>query len=57
MYNIEWKEHALQNLEKLENSIARRIIKKEEELSKNPFSQEIIGLFFLSNKIQYKSSK
>jgi len=41
MYNIEWKEHALQNLEKLENSIAKRIIKKVEELSKNPFSQDI----------------
>ena len=41
MYNIEWKEHALQNLEKLENSIAKRIIKKVEELSKNPFSKDI----------------
>ncbi|PIN94711.1 type II toxin-antitoxin system RelE/ParE family toxin [Candidatus Pacearchaeota archaeon CG10_big_fil_rev_8_21_14_0_10_30_48] len=41
MYNIEWKEHALQNLEKLENSIAKRIIKKVEELSENPFSQDI----------------
>ena len=72
MYNIEWKEHALQNLEKLENSIARRIIKKEEELSKNPFSQDIkrlkgennfrlrVGdyqIIFLSNKIEYKFSK
>ena len=41
MYNIEWKEHALQNLEKLENSIARRIIKKVEELSENLFSKDI----------------
>ena len=40
-YNIEWKEHALQNLEKLENSISRRIIKKIEELSENPFSKDI----------------
>ena len=40
-YNIEWKEHALQNLEKLENSISRRIIKKVEELSENPFSKDI----------------
>ena len=41
MYNIEWKEHALQNLEKLENSIAKRIIKKVEELSENLFSKDI----------------
>ncbi|MEK6824003.1 MAG: type II toxin-antitoxin system RelE/ParE family toxin [Nanoarchaeota archaeon] len=41
MYNIEWKEHALQNLEKLENLIARRIIKKVGELSENPFSKDI----------------
>ena len=41
MYNIEWKEHALQNIEKLENSIARRIVKKVEELSENPFSKDI----------------
>ncbi len=41
MYNIEWKEHALQNLEKFENSISRRIIKKIEELSENPFSKDI----------------
>ena len=41
IYNIEWKEHALQNLEKLENSISRRIIKKVEELSENPFSKDI----------------
>ncbi|HRZ85475.1 MAG TPA: type II toxin-antitoxin system RelE/ParE family toxin [Candidatus Paceibacterota bacterium] len=41
MYSIEWKEHALQNLEKLESSIARRIIKKVEELSIEPFSKDI----------------
>jgi len=41
MYNIEWKEHALQNIKKLENSIARRIIKKVDELSENPFSKDI----------------
>ena len=40
-YNIEWREHALQNLEKLESSISRRIIKKVEELSENPFSKDI----------------
>lgn len=41
MYNIEWKEHSLQNIEKLENSIARRILKKIDELSENPFSKDI----------------
>jgi len=41
MYDIEWKEHALQNLEKLESSIARRIFKKIEGLSENPFSKDI----------------
>ena len=41
MYNIEWKEHALQDLENLESSIARRILKKVEELSENPFSRDI----------------
>ena len=41
MYDIEWKEHALHDIEKLESLIARRIIKKVEELSENPFSKDI----------------
>ncbi len=41
MYSLEWKEHALQNIEKLEPSIARRIVKKVEELSEHPFSKDI----------------
>ena len=41
MYNIEWKEHALHDIEKLESSIARRILKKVDELSENPFSKDI----------------
>ncbi|MFH1358409.1 MAG: type II toxin-antitoxin system RelE/ParE family toxin [archaeon] len=41
MYDIEWKEHAVQDIEKLENSIVRRIIKKVDELSENPFSKDI----------------
>ncbi len=41
MYNIEWKENALRELEKLESSLARRIIKKVDELSENPFSKDI----------------
>jgi len=39
MYNIEWKEHSLQNIKKIEFSVARRIIKKIDELSENPFSK------------------
>lgn len=41
MYNIEWKENALRELEKLEGLIARRILKKVDELSENHFSKEI----------------
>ena len=41
MYTIDWKEHALHDVEKLETSIATRIIKKIETLSKDPFSQDI----------------
>ncbi len=41
MYNLEWKENALRELEKLEGSMARRIIKKVDELSENPFSKDI----------------
>ena len=41
MYNIEWKEHAVKNIENLESSIAKRILKKVEELAENPFSKDI----------------
>ena len=41
MYNIEWKEHAIRDLEKLEPTISRRIIKKVDELSENHFSKDI----------------
>lgn len=41
MYIIEWKEHALQDIEKLEGFISRRIFKKIDELSGNPFSKDI----------------
>ena len=41
MYNIEWKESALKDIEKLESSITRRIIKKVDELLENPFSRDI----------------
>jgi mRNA interferase RelE/StbE len=41
MYNIEWKENALRELEKLESFLARRILKKIDELSENPFSKDI----------------
>ena len=41
MYNIEWKENALRELEKLESSLARRILKKVDEMSEDPFSKDI----------------
>jgi mRNA interferase RelE/StbE len=41
MYDIEWKENVLKELEKLESPLARRIIKKVGELSENPFSKDI----------------
>jgi len=41
MYNIEWKEHALSDVKKLESSVIRRIIRKVEEMCKNPFSKDI----------------
>jgi mRNA interferase RelE/StbE len=41
MYKIDWKEGAFRDLEKLESSISRRIFKKVDELSENPFSKDI----------------
>ena len=41
MFTLEWKEDALADLEKLENSIVRRIIKKVEELLQDPYSKDI----------------
>ena len=41
MYNLEWKEHSLRELEKLDGFMARRILKKVGELSENPFSKDI----------------
>ena len=41
MYNLEWKEDALRDLRKLEDSLMRRIAKKVDELSISPFSKDI----------------
>jgi mRNA interferase RelE/StbE len=41
MYKIEWKDHAVKDLENLESSIARRVIKKVEEMIQDPFSKDI----------------
>lgn len=41
MFQIEWKEKAIENLEKLESAISQRIFKKVEELADNPFSKDI----------------
>jgi mRNA interferase RelE/StbE len=40
-YTINWTKGALEELNKLEPYIARRIIKKVDELSENPFSKDI----------------
>jgi mRNA interferase RelE/StbE len=41
MYKIDWKEGAFKDLEKLEASVSRRIFKKVDELSEDPFSKDI----------------
>ena len=41
MFEIGWKEKALQQLDKLEKNISSRIIKKVDELKENPFSKDI----------------
>ena len=40
-FKIVWDEKAYNSLNKLEPSISRRIFKKVEELSENPFSKDI----------------
>lgn len=40
-FKIVWDEKAYDSLNKLEPSISRRIFKKVEELSENPFSKDI----------------
>ncbi|HLF53851.1 MAG TPA: type II toxin-antitoxin system RelE/ParE family toxin [Candidatus Nanoarchaeia archaeon] len=41
MFQIDWKENAIENLNKLEASISQRIFKKVDELADNPFSKDI----------------
>lgn len=41
LFKIIWDEKAHDSLNKLEPSISRRIFKKVEELSENPFSRDI----------------
>ncbi len=40
-FKIIWDEKAWDSLNKLESSISRRILKKVDELSENPFSRDI----------------
>ena len=40
-FKILWDEKAYDSLNKLEHSISRRILKKVDELSENPFSKDI----------------
>ncbi len=41
MFQIEWKEGSLRNLQKLDVTIARRIIKAVEEMQKDIFSKDV----------------
>lgn len=41
MFNIEWKENAIRELNKLEPIIARRIFSKIEKLKINPYVEDI----------------
>jgi mRNA interferase RelE/StbE len=41
MYTFEWKENALRNLEKLESSLVKRIVKKVEDMIEDPFSCDV----------------
>ena len=43
-FNIAWDEKAYREIEKLEPIIARRIVKKIDELSENPYSKDIMKL-------------
>ena len=40
-FKIVWDEKAYDSLNKLESSVSRRILKKVDELSENPFSKDI----------------
>lgn len=41
MFRIEWKEGAIQQLDKLQPVLCRRIFKKIDELRQDPFSKDI----------------
>ena len=41
MYSIEWKENALRNLEKLDKSVASRIVKNVEEMQEDPPKKDV----------------
>ena len=41
MFNLEWKEGAIKQLQKLDFILSKRIFKKVEELKPNPFSKNI----------------
>ena len=41
IFNIVWDEKAYSELNKIEPSISRRVFKKIDELSENPFSKDI----------------
>ncbi len=41
MFNLEWKEGAIKQLEKMQPLLSKRILGKVEELINNPFSKDI----------------
>lgn len=41
MFNIEWKEGAIRQLEKLQPLLSKRILNRIEELKEDPFSKDI----------------
>ena len=54
MFELTWEEKALQELNKLDNHIIIRILKKVDELNKTPFSKnvkKIIGSNFFRLRI------
>lgn len=41
MFQIDWKENALRELEKLESIISRRIVKAVDDMAENPFTKDV----------------
>lgn len=44
MFNIEWHDEASRELDKLDNFLAKIILKRVDKLKENPFSKDVIRL-------------